>query len=226
MTENEFIEHIRSIFVDYTEFCPTYSTVKDALTTHYEECCCAHHWFFETEAVCMSPITTSQGSSLLISKMLDIYNHIKFLPKKKKEEIIRENVFNLQVFDEKSIRVNLSPPHFERCITALQDYLEVNKQTAMIRNLSLNNFKAHLHFHLKKCKGPCILNDFGYPVCLFSQNQQSAMDKMMCGVILLANNFNLKDPQETFDIALQPHKYNYFINYVRQVYDTNFIYHF
>ena len=72
IAENKFIKHIRTIFVDYTKFCPSYSTVKDALTRHYEECSCSHHWFFETEAVCMSPISTSEGSSLLILNMLDI----------------------------------------------------------------------------------------------------------------------------------------------------------
>ena len=135
-------------------------------------------------------------------------------------------MFNLQVFDVNSIRVNLSPPHFERCITGLEDYLEVNKQTAIICELSLNNFKSHLHLHFKKCKGPCILNEFGYPICLLSQKQQSSISKMMSGIILLANNFILKDPQETFDLALQPHKYNYFINYVKHLYDTNLIFYY
>ena len=73
ISENECIEHIRTIFVDYTEFCPSYSIVKDALTAYCKECPCATHWFFETEAVCMSSIESDQRSSTFIAHILDIY---------------------------------------------------------------------------------------------------------------------------------------------------------
>ena len=60
MTENEFIEHIRTNFDTYTQFCPSYSTIKDGLTRHLSECECTYHWFFETEPICMSGITRMQ----------------------------------------------------------------------------------------------------------------------------------------------------------------------
>ena len=50
----------------------------------------------------------------------------------------------------------------------------------------------------------------------------------MSGVILLGNNhiFNYTNAQELFDIAIQPAKYDYFLNFVRQVCDTNLIFHY
>ena len=141
MTENEFIEHIRTNFDTYTQFCPSYSTIKDGLTRHLSECACQYHWFFETEPICMSGITNAVGTSKLISDLLDIYRYIQHLPKKKKQEFIQDNVFNLQTFDVDTIRFNLSPPNFENCLTRLEDYLEVNK-TNLMKELSLNYFKS------------------------------------------------------------------------------------
>ena len=163
MTENEFIEHIRTNFYTYIQFCPSYSTIKDGLTRHLSECPCQYHWFFETEPICMSGIKNSEGTSKLISDLLDIYRYIEHLPKKKKQEFIQDNVFNLQTFDVDTIRFNLSRPNFENCLTRLEDFLEVNG-TKLMKELSLNYFKSRLTTHFIKCKGPCILNGFGFPI--------------------------------------------------------------
>ena len=95
ISESECIEHIRTIFADYTGFCPPYSMIKDGLTTHCKECPCATHWFFETEAVCMSSIDSVRGSSNLIAHILDVYNFIEHLSRKKKQDIIQEKSFQL-----------------------------------------------------------------------------------------------------------------------------------
>ena len=109
LSRSKCIEYLCTIFVDYTS-CPPYSTIKNGIDVHCEKCPCAYHWFFEAEAVCMNSNVTS---SVFICDILDIYNFIEQLPRKKKQDFIEENLFNMVNFDMTTARVYLSPPHFE-----------------------------------------------------------------------------------------------------------------
>ena len=71
----------------------------------------------------------------------------------------------------KTAQANLSSPHFEYNLSALYTFLDVNNQKVQISKVSIDNFKAHLHHHLNKCKGPCFLNEYGYPTCLLSEKK-------------------------------------------------------
>ena len=191
------------------------------------QCPCGFHWIFETEPVCMSGINSGVGVSILISDLLDVYRYVVHLSQERKREFIQNNVFNFASFDVETIHVNLSPTHFENCLTYLSDFLIMNKVKIMCY-LSLDYFKSRLAKHLKKCKGPCKLTQFGFPICNLSHEKIMIIDKMMAGLIVIAQNHTSheEDIQTLFNLSIQPAKYNYFITFVKHQYDTKLIFFF
>ena len=152
ISKSRCIEQLRTVFADYTSYCPPYSMIEEGIEEHCKECPLATHWFFEAEAVCMSNISSTVGSSNLIATLLDCYNFIQHLPKKQKKEIIQENLFKMERLDIKTVRFYLTPPHYEYNVNALIIYLQVNRLNNYVSKLHFDNYKAALTGHLNKCR--------------------------------------------------------------------------
>ena len=189
LSRSECIEYLRTIFVDYTSFCPPYSTIKNGIDVHCEKCPCACHWFFEAEAVCMNAVNSNVTSSVFICDILDIYNFIEQLPRKKKQDFIEENLFDMVNFDMTTAQVYLSPPHFEYNLGALCIYLEANGLKDQISIPSSNIYSLVLSkINEKKSNKHCIYIIFySHSFHFFIHIQTLILDRLLtvyksCGI--------------------------------------------
>ena len=196
LSKDECIEQLRTVFVDYMYWCPPYSTIENALEKHCENCPLANHWFFEGEPICTTNMKSTLQSSFFVCDILDCYRYIQHQPRKKKIEMIQNNLFNFVGVDMCLIRINLSPPYFEYSLFALITYMHINGISHLLKTIHFENYKIALLSHLNKCKGPCKLNVFGFPICLLSENDAKKILKMMSCFVMLGRPKMLKNNEK------------------------------
>ena len=224
LPRNEFIEQIRTVFADFMKWCPPYKQIEDALVKHCEDCPLANHWFFEAEPVCTAKFIQSSETALFVGDLLDVYHYVSFLPKKMKIQIVKENLFNFIGVEMKDVKPVLSPPHFEYCTFALINYFHVNNFSEILKTIHLDNFRLAIASHLKKCKGPCSLNVFGFPVCLLSDGKRRKLMRMMSCVQALheAKKVKISELQETFDMIYNYKNFNNFLRFMHKSHGAEF----
>ena len=217
ISKEELIEHIQTNFVVYTDYCPAYLTIVNAVEDHVMKCPCAVHWFLETEPICMNSGKDKKDISDIMGDLCDTLHFMKYLSVKDKKDFLEKQVFNLLMLDVNTICFILTPPHFESNLQVMVDAVSAHK-IKFLKNISFHNFKSMLEKHITTCVGPCVLNDFGFPICDKSESERCAIDKMNTGFLLMVETDLNWDKQSLFDLSFQPEKYDYFMNYVSMKY--------
>ena len=224
LSKNEFIEQIRTVFADYMKWCPPYKQIENAVDKHCENCPLVNHWFFEAEPVCTAEFIQSNASALFVGDLLDVYYYVGYQPKKTKIKMIKDNLFNFIQVEMKHVKIDLSPPHFEYCIFALINFIHINGFAQILKTIHLDNFRLALSSHLKKCKGPCKVNVYGFPICLLSDNNAKKIMRMMSCVQALheAKKVKISELQETFDMIYNYKNYNNFLQFMKNSHGAEF----
>ena len=224
LPKKEFIEQIRTVFADFMKWCPPYKQIEDALEKHCENCPLVNHWFFEAEPVCTAEFIQSNATALFVGDLLDVYHYVGYRPKKIKIQLIKENLFNFIKVEMKNVKVDLSPPHFEYFIFALINFIHINGFAEILKTIHLDNFRLALSSHLKKCKGPCAVNIYGFPICLLSDNKAKKILRMMSCVQALheAKKVKISELQETFDMIYNYKNYDNFLKFLHKSHGAEF----
>ena len=156
ISKEELIEQIRTNFVVYTDYCPTYPTILNTVEDHLKKCLCAVHWFLETEPICMNAGKEKKDISNILGDLCDVYRFMKYLCVKDKKDFLKNHIFNLLMLDVDSAHFILHSPHFESNLEGMQDMV-VGQKIPFLKNVSFNKFKSMLENHITTCKGPCVL---------------------------------------------------------------------
>ena len=91
LLKKETVEHIQTNFLTYTNYCPCYTLIAEAVNEHEKNCPCAVHWFFETDPICMELGKDTSDISSIMGDLCDIYRYIKHLTMASKKEFLKGN---------------------------------------------------------------------------------------------------------------------------------------
>ena len=219
ISEEELAQQIRTNFVVYTQYSPSYTTIADKVKDHVKTCPTSKHYFFEVEPVCTKISATKDEILGMNSDIFNVLQFMKYVTRVGKELFLDNHLCGFLSIDTESLRFYLEPPHFEVNLERLMDSVI---ETEFAKRISLKNYKTALEHHIASCSGPCKLNSFGFPVCGKNEKEIESLEKMFAGFyLIIKSKCNKIDQQYLFDMIYKTGQYQIFIKFVSVMFTSN-----